>query len=276
MTEEHPTTRPESGSEPPAEDARAVGDEVPQWPTDGEAGDESDDDGPGFAGRQRDRFVGMAGSAREEIADKIEKTDTLEIIAAVLLALATISSAWSAYQATRWTGVQATEFGRASSLRSESVRASNQANVQVSIDVSVFTQFLAAYAAEETELVDFYRDRFREEFKPAFEAWLASAPEGQVPDGTPFALPEYQLAAAQEADRLEVEATAAFDAAKDANQTSDNFVLTAVLFASVLFFAGVGTRFRTQGIRRFMIGLAALMFAGALVVVFSLPQNIGF
>jgi hypothetical protein len=230
----------------------------------------------GFAGRQRDRFVGMAGSARDEIAEKMEQTDPLEIVAAILLALATISSAWSAYQATRWTGVQATEFGRASSLRQESVRESNQGNVQVQIDVGLYTEFLNAYVTGETDLAEFYRNQFRPEFKPAFEAWFGEITIGSPPSDTPFQRPEYQVGALVEAERLAEEATAAFEAAKEANQLSDNFVLTAVLFASVLFFAGVGTRFRTAGIRRLMIGLAGVMFIGAVIVVFSLPQNIGF
>jgi hypothetical protein len=37
----------------------------------------------------------------------------VELIAAVLLSMATVLTAWSGYQATRWSGVQATAFSRA-------------------------------------------------------------------------------------------------------------------------------------------------------------------
>lgn len=262
--------------EPHGSDAGAHGSADEPKPIGATASSADEEHETGFAGRQRDRFVGMAGSARDEIAEKMERTDPLEIIAAILLALATISSAWSAYQATRWTGVQATEFGRAGTLRQESVRESNLGNTQVQIDIGLYTAFLDAYATGETDLAEFYRSQFRLEFRPAFEAWLGGITIGTPPTDTPFSRPEYRVAALEEADRLADEATAAFDAAKDANQTSDNFVLTAVLFASVLFFAGVGTRFRTLGIRRAMVGLAVVLFAGALFVVFSLPQNVGF
>ena len=217
-----------------------------------------------------------AEAARREVADRIERSDWLEIIAATLLALATIGSAWAAYQATRWTGVQATKFGEASSLRSESIRADNIASSQVQIDVATFSSWLNAVASEEEALADFYRDRLRDEFKPAFEAWLGSVPAGEVPDGTPFALSEYRVAAQEASDELEAQASAAFDEAKDANQTSDNFILTAVLFASVLFFAGVGTKFRSRTIQRVLVAMASVMFVVALSVVFSLPQNVGF
>jgi hypothetical protein len=43
----------------------------------------------------------------------------------------------------------------------------------------------------------------------------------------------------------------------------------------VLFFAGVGTKFRGRRVRIIMLCFAAAMFAGGLVIAFSLPQNIG-
>ncbi len=64
----------------------------------------------------------------------------IEVLAAVILSLATVASAWSAYQATRWSGVQSIRFGEANALRSESVRASNLAGQQTTVDVTVFTQ----------------------------------------------------------------------------------------------------------------------------------------
>ena len=48
------------------------------------------------------------GERLDEIAqDRFDRTDWIELVAAVLLALATIVAAWSAYQATRWGGEQA-------------------------------------------------------------------------------------------------------------------------------------------------------------------------
>ena len=46
--------------------------------------------------------------------------------------------------------------------------------------------------------------------------------------------------------------------AQAANQISDNFVLTAVLFASVLFFAGMAARFRPKWLRWMMLGVVAV------------------
>ena len=62
------------------------------------------------------------------------------------------------------------------------------------------------------ELADFYENRFRPEFAVAFEAWLATDPRNN-PDApkSPFAMPEYTVSLAEEADRLEQEASITFE-----------------------------------------------------------------
>jgi hypothetical protein len=202
----------------------------------------------------------------------------IEIIAAVILSLATVASAWSAYQATRWSGVQSIHFGEANSLRSESVRASNVAGQQATIDVTVFTQWANAVASGNQRLAKFFAARFRKEFRPAFKAWLAlpRVKGSKIPPGTPFSLPQYKLAEDVKSQTLAAQATHSFNAAKDANQTGDDFVLTAVLFASVLFFSGISTKFTSLPIRAVLIGLAVATFIAGASVMFSLPQNVGF
>jgi hypothetical protein len=202
----------------------------------------------------------------------------LELIAAILLALATVMSAWSAYQATRWSGVQATSFSRAGALRSESVRASTRGGQQISIDVQSFIAWVNAMGANHPREAAFLQARFRDEFKPAFRAWILTAVDSgkSVPPGTPFDLPEYAPAEMQKAQQLEKEAAASFEVATDANQTGDNFVLTAVLFASVLFFAGIGTKWRSFRLRVSSLAVGGLMFLTATAIAFSLPQNVGF
>jgi hypothetical protein len=213
-----------------------------------------------------------------ELEEHRVRRDIIEILAAVVLSLATVASAWSAYQATRWSGVQSIRFSRANALRSESVQASNTAGQQVTIDVTVFTQWAAAVAQSDTRLANFYEKRFRKEFVPAFEAWLAlpRSKGSKIPPGTPFSLPQYKLAKNVESEKLAQQATDSFDGAKDANQTGDDFVLTAVLFASVLFFSGISTKFDAVAIRAVLIGLAIVTFVAGAIVMFSLPQNVGF
>ena len=220
-------------------------------------------------------LMGRAEARADSVAKRFDKSDWIELLSALLLALSTISAAWCAYQATRWSGVQANAYASAGAARQESVRASSRFFALANIDVATFLTYIEARRAKDLELAAFWEERFRPEFKPAFDAWVASVPAGEIPPGTPFAMPEYTPADRILADDLQRQAEDSAAEARDANQLGDNFVLLAVLFASVLFFAGVGTKFKGYRVRVAMVAVAAVFFVVALSFVFSLPQNVG-
>jgi hypothetical protein len=208
--------------------------------------------------------------------DRVQRDRRVELIAAVLLSIATVVTAWSAYQATRWSGEQADNYSVASARRTESVRASTLVNRQVLIDVTVYLDWLNAWQTGDEELEALLRSRMRPEFLPAFEAWLGDLGPGVIPAGTPFTQPEYVLAAEEESAELEAEATLAIDAAREANQVSDDFVLAAVLFASVLFFSGLAGTFDSFRAQVILLALAGVMLVMGTVIVLTLPQNVAF
>jgi hypothetical protein len=216
---------------------------------------------------------GLVAAARE-----IWQDERVEVVAAILLSLATVLSAWGAYQATRWSGVQANSYAASAALRAEANSHGAVASRQLQIDVATYLAWADAAAKGDTRLADFLEARFRTEFKPAFAAWKASGSlDGAgIPNGTPFDLAEYKLAEQTIANDKVAAADDALLDAQEANQISDNFVLTAVLFASVLFFAGIAARFRPQWIRWAMLSVAVVVFGLGLVVEFLLPQNVGF
>jgi hypothetical protein len=201
--------------------------------------------------------------------------DWVEIVATVLLSVATVATAWSAYQANRWNGEQAKATSRGNAARIESTRASGLANRQVQIDVALFTQFIDAFAQEQTELADFYRARFRDEFKPAFEGWAATKPRTN-PDAplTPFELPEYRLAANEEAEELEATADEYASEARRNIQRSSNYILGVVLFASALFFAGMSTKLATPRLRVALLGIGCAVFLGTLLWIATSPISL--
>ena len=186
-----------------------------------------------------------------------------EVIVTVVLAFATLATAWSGYQAARWGGEQSTSYSEASALRIESTRASTQAGQQVQIDIGMFTNWVNAFAHEDLQLAEFYMNRFRDEFKPAFEAWMATDPVNN-PDApeTPFSLPEYQLSLTVEANQLEKEADESFVEGAEANEISDKYILNTVFLASVLFLGGIATRFKAMSARWVIIlfSLGILIF----------------
>jgi hypothetical protein len=199
----------------------------------------------------------------------------LELAATVLLAMAAVATAWAAYQSARWHGEQARAQSASIAARVESTRAANVANRQAQIDVALFTQWVDAYARVETELADFYRKRFRAEFRPAFEAWVATKPRTNATAPlSPFAMPQYKLAATVQADRLEAQAAAASERVGGFIQRADNYSLAVVLFAASLFFAGISTRLHSPTTRRVVLGLGYALFLGSLIWIATFPVSL--
>lgn len=215
-------------------------------------------------------------------------SDRIELIATIVLAVATILTAWSAFQAGKWSGHQAINFSEAGAARTESTRADTRAGQLLQIDVAMYTDWASAFIEEATdgtialELVDydptpstvsgFFALRFRDEFQPAFDAWLATDPvnNSDAPK-SPFAMDEYALADALLADSLTDTADEKAELARKANQNGDNYVLTMVLFASVLFFAGVSSKMEVRRNRALALGFGVLLLVSGILILGTLP-----
>jgi hypothetical protein len=198
--------------------------------------------------------------------------DWLEVVATVLLSLAAVATAWSSYQATRWNGEQAKAASRANAVRFEATQTASLADSQTEVDVATFIQWIDANATGDDDLASFYADRFRAEFKPAFEAWVATDPFSN-PDAppTPFAMDEYRPAAATDAERLDSEGELYSAAVRRNVQRAGNYVLGVVLFAVTLFFAGMSTRLGGRGARAAMLTMGCIIFAGTVAWIATFP-----
>jgi hypothetical protein len=215
--------------------------------------------------------------------------DRVELVATIVLAIATILTAWSGFESGKWGGEQAVNFSEAGAARTESTRADTLAGQLTQIDVAMYIDWVTAIS---TDLADgtategtlspyvpvkgsvsgFLYSRFRGEFLPAVDAWLAEKPiSNPNAPKTPFTMDEYVVAKGVEADALTVLADEKAAAARTANQNGDNYVLTMVLFASVLFFAGVSSKMNRPRNRVIILGFGVLTLIVGLVILASLP-----
>jgi hypothetical protein len=201
--------------------------------------------------------------------------DVPEIVATVLLSVAAVATAWSSYQAARWNGEQAKTASRNNGVRVEAARAQGLAEAQTEVDVSTFIQWVDATVSDNIELQDFYEDRFREEFKPAFQAWIDTDPlvATDAPP-TPFAMDEYKLDAAEEAEALDAESAELSEQLRRNIQRSTNYMLGVVLFAVSLFFAGISTKIQGRGSRIALLAVGSTLFLGTAVWIASSPISI--
>ena len=191
-----------------------------------------------------------------------------EIGSVIVLSLATIVSAWCAYQAARWGGIETFQLNELDRLERQATRLEVQADQLRTFDANMFGQFVAARSRGEQELADYLRQRFRPEARPALEAWLATQPRTN-PEAPPhpFVMPEYQLSSQKRAAHLLQQASRQLDEARRANTRSDNYVLLTVAFTSVLFFTGICTKLPTQMMRRATLAIGCILFLIAVVVL---------
>jgi len=191
----------------------------------------------------------------------------------LLLSVAGVATSWNGYQATRWGDVQTQAYSRASMLRLESTRAEGTAEQLRSIDISIFIVWIEAYVRGDARLTQFYEERFREEFEPAFGAWLAQDPlNNHSAAPSPFHLPEYRLAKAQEAVDLIEQAERAYQQGEEANQRKDEYVMSAVMLATVLFFAGISKMFKVHAMQYVLLGLGTALFVVCAWDIVTLPK----
>jgi hypothetical protein len=198
----------------------------------------------------------------------------LAIGEAVLLSVVTIVAAWSGYSAAKWGTESSIALAKAASTRAKANRAFEESITFRAADTASFNAWFTAYIAGDQQAMEVAERRFRPQYRVAFDAWLATDPftNPDAPAG-PQAMPQYVptgLADSRErdreADRLLAEGT------EDA-ETSDEYVRTTVILASVLFLVGISTQFPVRAVRYGLIavGTGLLVFGGVLILLLPNP-----
>ena len=196
----------------------------------------------------------------------------IEILAVLFLGIATLGSAWCGYQATQWNGRSSDVSREQSDARVESARVFGLATQLVFYDATTTAQLAQAIATEDEALADFLRQALvRPEFAGRIQEWEEEvADSGRAPANL---LTDQAYLDTQFADYRELEAAA--DAlgveAQEASDNADQYVLTTLLLAAALFFAGVTTSFRVRIARIALLAGSALVIAYAASTLAELP-----
>jgi len=199
--------------------------------------------------------------------------ETLEIIAAIVLAIVAIGTAWSGYQAALWTGHQAERYGVASKLRIQAEGVATIANQERLYNASTVVEWLKAKAGRQQELARIFERRILPEFRPSFEAWKKADPLNNpaAPAGA-FFMSEYRSAKADEAARLNEQARETFERGDEARKHADDYVQITVALATVLLLIGLSQRFKVHHVRIGLAVMAALLLCMPLYRILTLPR----
>lgn len=191
----------------------------------------------------------------------------------IVLSVTTILAAWSAFQASKWSGMMSISFSQASTARIEASRLDGDANRVASIQVGLFTQWVRAFADGDDRETQYLESVFPEPLATAFQAWKAADPQAN-PDvpRTPFAMPEYSIPAEAQALAADARADGKFADALAFNQRSDNYTILTVLFAAVLFFGSLTARARRRSVQHVFLGMAIVLLVSATAFLVSFPK----
>lgn len=216
------------------------------------------------------------------------RSDRLEMLFTLVMAMAAIATAFAGFESSKWGSVQGQLNTQAAAQRAQANRLFNEAGQLRALDAIVFAQWLNAlnveihadpsvfpsqgYTPRENAASTFLYQRFRKEFRTAFDAWLAQRPL-RNPDApaTPLVMPEYRLASQIEAEGQLAGAEAKAARAMEVSQVSTNFTQISVMFALVLFFVAVGNKATGRFARHLLFGLSLVTFAATVSVMVSLP-----
>jgi hypothetical protein len=199
--------------------------------------------------------------------------EVIEIIEALILALVAVATAWSGYQAAQWAGKRAEEYAKANRLRVTAEGLATLAGQERIYDSDTFNSWLAAKLDGKAQTAEFFERRFREEYRPAFRAWMSTDPfnNPQASPG-PIFMPEYRNAKHDQFLALNKESAEIADEGTKSGETGDQYVRITVFLAAVLLITAIGQRFRFKAVRIVFMILASLLLCLPLWQLLTLPR----
>ena len=196
----------------------------------------------------------------------------ITISEAVLLSAVAIIAAWSGFSAAKWGTESSLKLAKASATRSEANRAYQQALTIRAGDATTFNAWFGAYITGNKAAAVVAERRFLPEYRAAFRAWLATHPftNPKAPPG-PGAMPQYHPPGERESVVLDKRADAYYAEGEHAADTSDKYIRTTVILASVLFLVGISSHFPLRGVRIGLISVGVALLLVAVVSIIILP-----
>jgi hypothetical protein len=202
-----------------------------------------------------------------------ERKQWVEPVAALLMALATLSTAWCSFESAAWTRQSNRLMNEFNTLERRAGVLSLQGMQQATIHTAMFTEVLAAKQAGNEQLANFYVERFPPEMRKAYDAWLAEKPfENPNADPHPFVPSLYEMRGTREAADATTKAANSQQEAGRAGSISGQYLANTVLFATVLFFANASAKFEQRRVRVVAFIFAIAVFVFAVVRTLMLPR----
>ncbi len=207
------------------------------------------------------RYVVPMAQTISEREDESE-SKRLERIAAIILGLAALVAAVTAYRSALADGDAAAGFAESNAHLSDANFFYAKGNGELTSDQDLFLQLIVAEQGGQTVTADYIENTLMSDnLRSAVEDWRST--DLATPfDGDTYVLPE----AIGFGDEEQLAAEESARQAKDDDQLGDKFELAGVLLAICLFMAGIATLFEDRQLTKILLGVAGVSLVGGAVV----------
>lgn len=195
--------------------------------------------------------------------------DRLEQIIAIMLGLAAVLTAWTAYQGNELGDSVQKSYSQGIRLFDNASQEFNRAIAIENQDELLFVEYTKSLIShDETTASYIHETLMSPDLAKAVDWWL-DQPEESAPD-SPFVdeNPAWTDEALVSAKSIDAEAQQSFDNAENSDSEGDKFALLEVIVTLSLFLFGVASLVRQQ---RIQVALASI---GALILIYSIVMTI--
>ena len=197
----------------------------------------------------------------------------IELIAAILLGLAGILTAYAAFQGALADGDSLDKYTESAKLTADANGYFSDGRAQMNQDANLFGQYITLLLDEKEDVAEVLRERlFSAELEAATQEWEGLPDEETPPtplDLESYVVPDigYEDSCLSEEDECYAtkfaESEIAFAEAQKANDLGDKFELASVFLAVALFLAGIASLFKKRNIQlALLIGAVILIVPG--------------
>jgi len=196
----------------------------------------------------------------------------VEPIVALVMALATVGTAWCSFESASWTRRSNRLMNEFNSLERKAGLLNLEGMQTATIHTAMFMEMLAAKQAGNEALANAYVGRFPPDVRKAYDAWLAQKPfENPKADPHPIVPNLYEIRGTREAAVATATATRKVEEARNAGNMSGQYLANTVLFAAVLFFANTAGKFEQRRVRLVSFIFTLAIFAFVVTRIAMLP-----
>ncbi len=202
-----------------------------------------------------------------------------ENLMAIIMSVAAISATWASFESSRWGGKANGLWDQATIVRADSNRFAAKAVEETSIDSAVWLEWEKSALLGRDDVAAFLRDRFSPALDTAQGVWLSRTTvdvdgnpvAGSLPKGTPLTLDEYVPPGQERAEQYSAEAEALLQESGHYGDVGGKYTLLTIMFALVLFFGSVATKFTSPKIQLALGSLSLVLLSVAVVRMLLLP-----